>query len=115
MRALTLALIVSSACARHASAAPEKISVHDFELAKGPTRPSVLTDCKTVETEFGECIEAGTYEGDPVLLLGHRPIVYVEVSIDYHGAGIHAWPCDSGLCADKLPTATATIVVPEAP
>jgi hypothetical protein len=96
---------------------PVKPVLRDFVLGEGPApRAPTLPDCKTVETEYGQCIEAGTYEGDPVLLLGHHPYCHVDVAIDMHGATMAVHPCadagDSGaLCSDRLPTTIATIVV----
>lgn len=101
----------------HPTQRPEvKISpelLQDFTLEQGTHRIPTLPNCKTVETDWGQCVEAGTYEGNPILLFGHRPYLYVKVTIDFHGATMNTYACkDGGLCADKLPSSTATIVVP---
>lgn len=89
----------------------ERVHFDRLDLANTGDAAVRLPDCKTVETDDGRCIAAGTYHGDPVLLFGRRPYLHVIVDIDMHGATIPMWVCDGGLCADDLPTTMATIVV----
>lgn len=74
-----------------------------------------LPDCDTVETDWGACVAAGTYEGDPVLLFGHAPLLHTSVTINAHGQGVRRVPCppDAGvsMCIDRLPLGSVTIIV----
>lgn len=82
------------------------------ELGDAAPPPS----CLTVWTEEGRCIPAGRYDGDPILLLGHRPFVRGQVDIDMHGATATASLCDAGICIHDLPTngPTPTTIIVQA-
>jgi len=72
-----------------------------------------LPECKTIETEYG-CIEAGTYEGSILLLLGHNYRVRGELKVSWQHSPVMPCPpgyADGSVCMDRVPSDTATIVV----
>lgn len=79
-----------------------------------------LPGCRTVETDWGTCLDAGTYVGDPVLLMGNRPYFHGVVTVDYRGADAPAVSCPAGtppgtVCLERLPFGSPRIEVREGP
>lgn len=109
--ALTLGIERSNRLHRNDPIPAERIHFDRLDLANTGDASAYLPNCKTVETDDGRCIAAGTYEGDPVLLFGRKPYLHVIVDVDMHGATIDVWNCDGGLCGYDLPTTMATITV----
>jgi hypothetical protein len=79
-----------------------------------------LPGCRTVETDWDSCVDAGTYVGDPALLMGNHPYIHGVVVINYYGADAPTVACPAGtspgeLCLERLPFGSARIEVREGP